>query len=376
MDDPVQDGEGMAPDGHVEPPLRVLGHKAPERTAALYLIEVMVYLLGQFLNHFAEGDAPPVLAAYGAERLMAARIWQASSRGQGNDSAVPALVEFLGPEASGVGIAVHIARFPCGGLRPRTGCWSVVDEVLREIPQLLVELHVCRRRGDAADAVVAASTRDSLLNAIEDAPQIVAVVFLAANNAKRVELILGRLAPAKTSGLHDECHFDQRMQLDATHGLDGFQHFGSATSNGIHGFMRGLHVALTMNQASLEQGRSSNDSVAADKTEEPKRNAQRGFPVMAVDDDDLRLTLVACHRHDVVVAETHNVFLEPASLSAVGSADLGDARDEPVLFQVTDDAASRYESVLIACGLSSVTCLKRSQCRVVVEVANHGCMYV
>lgn len=171
----------MAPDGHVEPPLRVLSNKAPERTAALYLIEVMVYLLGQLLNHSAERYAPPVLAAYGAERLMAARIWQASSRGQSDDSAVPALLEFLGPEASGVGIAVHITRFPCGGLRPRTGCWSVVDEVLREIPQLLVELHVCRRRGDAADAVIATSTGSRLLNAIEDAPQVVADILLAAN---------------------------------------------------------------------------------------------------------------------------------------------------------------------------------------------------
>ncbi len=223
--------------------------------------------------------------------------------------------------------------------------------------------------------MIAATTGSRLLNAIEDAPQVVATVFLAVDESKRVELILGRLVPTELGGFHDERHLDQRVQLGATHGLDAFQHFRCALHDGLHCLVRCLDVGLTMDQASLEGRRSSDDAVAANETEEAKRDTQRGFSVMAIDDDDLRLTLVACARHDVVVAETHNVLLETASLRAVGSADLNAARDEPVRLKMADDVASRYESVLVACGRSSVTCLKRSQCRVVVEVTNHGCMY-
>lgn len=178
--------------------------------------------------------------------------------------------------------------------------------------------------------------------------------------------MLRRLVPTQLGSFDDEGHLDQGVQLDATHGLDAFQHFGCALHDGLHGLVRCLDIGLTMDQASLEGRRSSDDAVAANETEEAKRNTQRGFSVMAVDDDDLRLTLVACARHDVVVAETHNVLLETASLGAVGSADLDAARDEPVRLQVADDVASRYESVLVACCRSSVTCLKRSQCSVVV----------
>jgi hypothetical protein len=87
---------------------------------------------------------------------------------------------------------------------------------------------------------------------------------------------------------------------------------------------------------------------------------------MAVDYDNLRMPLVTDNGHDVFVRKTHKVLLESASLGAVSAADLDFARNESVRLQVADDVASRYESVLVACGLGSVTCLKRSQCCVVV----------
>ena len=78
MDNPVEDGEGMTPYGHVKGSLRVLADKSAEAPATAHLGEAVAHVTGHFLDDLAEGDASTVFASCALQRGMAARVGQAS----------------------------------------------------------------------------------------------------------------------------------------------------------------------------------------------------------------------------------------------------------------------------------------------------------
>ena len=64
---------------------------------------------------------------------------------------------------------------------------TLVGEALSEVPDLLVQLHVLRRRGDPADAEIAASLRQAFLNPVEYLPQVGLSVLLAPGSTEEVQ---------------------------------------------------------------------------------------------------------------------------------------------------------------------------------------------
>lgn len=81
MDDPVEDGEGMAPYGHVKGSLRVFSDESAESPATGANGEAVAYVTGHPLGDSDERDTLAVFASCVLQRGMAARVGQARDGG-------------------------------------------------------------------------------------------------------------------------------------------------------------------------------------------------------------------------------------------------------------------------------------------------------
>lgn len=253
---------------------------------------------------------------------------------------------------------------------------SLVGEALSEVPDLLVQLHVLRRRGDPADAEITAPLRQAFLHPVEDLPQVGFSVLLAVRRTEEVQRPVRRLLPAQFGGFANERLLGQRVELVGLEALDAVDQLRCPASDAANSIVDAARVHAAMDDPRLVDRRSGDETVRANEAEVAERKRQRRLRIVRVDEDDLRVTFAIDNREDVFVREADNVFLESLGLRLVRSADLHSARREAVFFEVGDDLPGRDEPVAITCRGRSVTRFERSQCGVVVEVTYHGGMYV